>query len=168
VFWVTSGIDIGERRCRNRVGRDWRVSRIGLEESLLLLALVVSSAILPCSASVVPFAGLLSLYKSWLRAKAENIRSARLTTFWMLVSQLAGGVLTILIIPLLRLIAPSGPLGDHRGRRCSSASVCSCRSPSRPRGLEFRLLETNRGPINAMPPMHTDETKPQMNTDEHR
>ena len=52
---------------------------------------------------------LLSLYKSWLRAKAENIRSARLTTFWMLVSQLAGGVLTILIIPLLRLIAPRGP-----------------------------------------------------------
>jgi len=28
---------------------------------------------------------------------------------WMLVSQLAGGVLTILVIPLLRLVAPRGP-----------------------------------------------------------
>jgi len=80
---------------------------VGLEASLLLLALVIPAIFL--LGVVVPFAGLLSLYKSWLRAKAENIRSARLTTFWMLVSQLAGGVLTILIIPLLRLVAPRGP-----------------------------------------------------------
>jgi len=58
---------------------------------------------------VVPFAGLLSLFNSWKAAKARNIRSARVTTSWMLVSQLAGGVLTILIIPLLRLVAPRGP-----------------------------------------------------------
>jgi hypothetical protein len=80
---------------------------MGLEQALVLLALVIPSIFL--LGVVVPFAGLLSLYKSWLRAKAENIRSARLTTFWMLVSQLAGGVLTILIIPLLRLVAPRGP-----------------------------------------------------------
>jgi hypothetical protein len=104
VFWVTRGIDIGGDAGSGSGGLG--VS-IGLEESLLLLALVIPAIFL--LGVVVPFAGLLSLYKSWLRAKAENIRSARLTTFWMLVSQLAGGVLTILIIPLLRLIAPRGP-----------------------------------------------------------
>ena len=104
VFWVTSGIDIGGD---GGTGSGGMGISIGLEESLLLLALVIPAIFL--LGVVVPFAGLLSLYKSWLRAKAENIRSARLTTFWMLVSQLAGGVLTILIIPLLRLIAPRGP-----------------------------------------------------------
>ena len=58
---------------------------------------------------VVPFAALLSLYKSWLIARARGIEAARLATHWMLVSQMGGGVLTILIIPLLRLAAPAGP-----------------------------------------------------------
>ena len=58
---------------------------------------------------VVPFAGLLSLFKSWQEAKARDLPAARRTTLWMLVSQLGGGVLTILIIPLLRLVAPAGP-----------------------------------------------------------
>jgi len=57
----------------------------------------------------VPFAALWSLYKTWLAARAAGIDSARVTTFWILVSQMAGGVLTILIIPLLRLVAPVGP-----------------------------------------------------------
>jgi hypothetical protein len=58
---------------------------------------------------VVPFAGLLSLFKSWQEAKARNLPAARRVTMWMLVSQLGGGVLTILVIPLLRLVAPTGP-----------------------------------------------------------
>ena len=58
---------------------------------------------------VVPLAGLTSLYKSWLLARARGLDAARRTTMWMLVSQMAGGVLTILIIPLLRLVAPRGP-----------------------------------------------------------
>jgi hypothetical protein len=58
---------------------------------------------------VVPFAGLLSLYKSWATARARELRAARISTWWMLVSQMGGGVLTILIIPLLRLVAPRGP-----------------------------------------------------------
>lgn len=58
---------------------------------------------------VVPFAGLLSLFKSWQEAKARGVHAARVTTMWMLVSQLGGGVLTILIIPLLRFVAPAGP-----------------------------------------------------------
>ena len=32
-----------------------------------------------------------------------------MTTAWMLVSQMGGGVLTILIVPLLHLAAPQGP-----------------------------------------------------------
>ena len=59
---------------------------------------------------VVPFAGLLSLYKTWLTARAHGIEPARVTTWWMLVSQMGGGVLTILIVPLLHLVAPTGPL----------------------------------------------------------
>src|SRR5262249_8077498 len=59
---------------------------------------------------VVPFAALLSLYKSWQEAKRDGRDGARVTTLTMLVSQLAGGVLTILVVPLLHLVAPSGPL----------------------------------------------------------
>ena len=58
---------------------------------------------------VLPFAGLLSLYKSWQAAKHRAIASARVTTLSMLISQLAGGVLTILVVPLLHLVAPRGP-----------------------------------------------------------
>ncbi len=58
---------------------------------------------------VVPLAGLTSLYRSWLLARSRGLDAARQTTMWMLVSQMAGGVLTILVIPLLRLVAPRGP-----------------------------------------------------------
>ena len=57
----------------------------------------------------MPFGALMSLYKSWLTAKAAGAEPARVTLFWILVSQMAGGVLTILIIPLLHLVAPTGP-----------------------------------------------------------
>jgi hypothetical protein len=58
---------------------------------------------------VVPFAGLLSLYRSFLVARARDIESARRTTWLMLMSQLGGGVLTILVVPLMRVVAPGGP-----------------------------------------------------------
>jgi len=58
---------------------------------------------------VVPLAGLLSLYKSFLAARAKGVDSARRTTWLMLVSQLGGGALTILVVPLMRLAAPPGP-----------------------------------------------------------
>ena len=58
---------------------------------------------------VLPFAGLLSLYKSWQEAKAEKDDAARVTPLTILISQLAGGALTILVVPLLHLIAPAGP-----------------------------------------------------------
>jgi hypothetical protein len=74
---------------------------------LVLIAVVLPALVL--LGIVVPFAGLLSLFKSWQEAKARGLPAARQTTLWMLVSQLGGGVLTILVIPLLRLVAPAGP-----------------------------------------------------------
>lgn len=79
----------------------------------LILGLVLLGIVLPVIfvlGLVVPFAGLLSLYKSWLTARARGIEAARVTTWLMLVSQMGGGVLTILIVPLLHLVAPRGPL----------------------------------------------------------
>lgn len=78
----------------------------------VVLGLVLLGIVLPIVfvlGLVVPFAGLLSLYKSWRTARARGIESAQMTTAWMLVSQMGGGVLTILIVPLLHLAAPQGP-----------------------------------------------------------
>jgi hypothetical protein len=80
---------------------------VGLSESLVLLVLVLP--VLFVLGLVVPFGALFSLYKSWRAAKAAGVESARITTFGILISQMAGGVLTILIIPLLRFVAPTGP-----------------------------------------------------------
>jgi hypothetical protein len=80
---------------------------VGIPESLALLVLVVPALFVV--GLVVPFTALLSLYKSWLEAKAARDDAARIPTFWILISQMGGGVLTILIIPLLHLVAPTGP-----------------------------------------------------------
>jgi len=58
---------------------------------------------------VLPFAGLLSLYYSVLAARAAGLEQARRPLMGILISQLAGGALAILIIPLLHFVAPSGP-----------------------------------------------------------
>jgi hypothetical protein len=50
---------------------------------------------------VLPFSGIMSLFKSWQEAKAAADVPARTTTFWMLMSQLAGGVLAVLVLPML-------------------------------------------------------------------
>jgi hypothetical protein len=81
----------------------------GMTELLAIAALLVFIPALLVLGIVVPLAGLLSLYKSWLAARVIGAHPARVTTFWMLVSQMGGGVLTILIIPMLRLVAPTGP-----------------------------------------------------------
>jgi hypothetical protein len=77
---------------------------------LLLVAAGFVMAVAVVLGIVVPFAALLSLYKSFLVARARGIESARRTTSLMLISQLGGGVLTILVVPLMRLMAPRGPL----------------------------------------------------------
>lgn len=80
--------------------------QISLAEVLSLLALVIPMIVLV--GIVIPFAGLLSLYKTWQAAKRDGIGAVRMTTFWMLISQLAGGVLTILVIPVLDLAIGHG------------------------------------------------------------
>jgi hypothetical protein len=58
---------------------------------------------------VLPFAGLLSIYNSWLTAKRLQLAAAERPALAILVSQLAGGVLAIVIVPLLHFVLPSGP-----------------------------------------------------------
>jgi hypothetical protein len=79
----------------------------GISEALVLLVVVVP--VLFLVGLVMPFGALMSLYKTWIEAKAAGVEAARIATFWILISQLAGGVLTILVIPLLRFVAPTGP-----------------------------------------------------------
>ena len=81
----------------------------GLGVLLLLAAVAVAGSIIVVLGILVPFAGLLSLYKSFLAARDRGIESARKVTWMMLVSQLGGGVLTILVVPLMRRVAPAGP-----------------------------------------------------------
>ena len=81
----------------------------GMAEGMVLVLLLVVIPLVFVVGLVVPFAALLSLYKTWLEAKAAGVEPARVTTFWILISQMGGGVLTILIIPLLHLVAPTGP-----------------------------------------------------------
>ena len=87
----------------------------GISEGLVLLLLLVVIPTVFVVGLVVPFAALLSLYNSWRAAKAAGIHPAQVTTLWILISQMAGGVLTILIIPLLHLVAPTGPWATIAG-----------------------------------------------------
>lgn len=73
--------------------------------ALLLLVLIPTVFVVTI---VLPFAALLSLYRSWQDAKKTGRDGARVTTLAILLSQLAGGVLTILVVPMLHLVAPSG------------------------------------------------------------
>jgi hypothetical protein len=74
-----------------------------------LSILVVGMPLLVLVGLVLPFAGLLSIYASWLDAKRLGIRNAERPALAMLVSQLAGGILAIIIVPLLHIILPSSP-----------------------------------------------------------
>jgi hypothetical protein len=102
--WMFRGLDV----MGTGSGGLGAVSAEMAEGLAMVLLLVVVPVVLVLGAAV-PFAALLSLYKSWLAARAAGVESARVTTFTILISQMAGGVLTILIIPLLRLVAPTGP-----------------------------------------------------------
>jgi hypothetical protein len=79
----------------------------GMVQAMVLL--LVGVPVLFVLGIVAPFGAVLSLYKTWLTARAASVQRARVTTLWILISQMAGGVLTILIIPLLHLVAPTGP-----------------------------------------------------------
>src|SRR6185295_18528096 len=60
----------------------------GIGEGLVLL--LVAVPLLFVIGLVVPFGALMSLYKTWNETKATGPEAARITTFWILVSQMAG------------------------------------------------------------------------------
>ncbi len=82
---------------------------IDLTETDGLLLLVVGFPTMVLIGIVLPFAGLLSLYKSWLASKRYDDQGARASLFGILIGQLGGGVLSLLVIPLLHFVLPEGP-----------------------------------------------------------
>ena len=110
VLWLTIDVRAALAGAANAAGSGGvGAVSAGVSEMTVLVIALGALPVLFVLGVAVPFGGLLSLYKSWKAAAAAGIESARVTTFWMLISQLAGGVLTILIIPLLRVVAPAGP-----------------------------------------------------------
>ncbi|PYR94810.1 MAG: hypothetical protein DMF84_04060 [Acidobacteria bacterium] len=81
-----------------------------IEASYAVLTVFIGLPAIFVAGIVLPFAGLLSLYYSVLAARAAGFEQARRPLMGILVSQLAGGVLAILIIPLLHFVAPAGAL----------------------------------------------------------
>jgi hypothetical protein len=106
--WLFRGLDMAGLGGLGAVSAD-------MAEELALLLLLVVIPVVFVLGLVVPFAALLSLYKAWVTAKAAHMEAARVTTLWILISQMAGGVLTILVIPLLHLAAPTGPWATIAG-----------------------------------------------------
>jgi len=74
-----------------------------------LLLLVAGFPTMVLIGLVLPFGGLLSLYKSYQAAKRDGIASARATLLGILISELGGGVLSVIIIPFLHIVVPKGP-----------------------------------------------------------
>jgi hypothetical protein len=81
---------------------------MGVSELTILLLIVPLLLLLFVVGLVLPFSGVMSLVKSWQEAKKARDAPARTTTFWMLMSQLAGGVLTVLVLPLLHYAGITG------------------------------------------------------------
>ena len=77
-----------------------------IELGLLVLALI---PVLIVVAVVLPLAGVMSLYRSWQEAKPDARAGDRAATLWMLISQLGGGVLAVLVIPMLHLVGIGPP-----------------------------------------------------------
>jgi hypothetical protein len=90
-------------------GGDDAVGAIGVSMDLTLALLVLLMLpLLFIAGMVLPFGGVMSLFKSWQEAKAAGDAAAQTTTFWMLMSQMAGGVLTIVVVPLLSFVGIRG------------------------------------------------------------
>lgn len=73
----------------------------GVTVSLVLLLIIPGLFLVGL---VLPFAGVMSLFSSWREARKAADAPARITTLWMLISQMAGGVLAALVAPLLHLV----------------------------------------------------------------
>jgi hypothetical protein len=71
----------------------------------VLTAMAVALPLVGFYGVVVPLAGLLSLYKSYAEARAAGKHAPARAAFWMLVSQVSGGILAAILLPLLHMIA---------------------------------------------------------------
>jgi len=84
------------------------VGAVSSVAGLAVLLLLVIPAIVVVGV-VLPLAGVLSLVKSWREATTDRRERDRSATLWMLVSQLGGGVLAILVLPLLHFVGVGTP-----------------------------------------------------------
>lgn len=107
VAWVLSGVLAAAQAIDQSGSGGIGAVSVGVTSLVLLLALPAIFVV----ALALPFSGVMSLFKSWQEAKQAGDEPARLTTFWMLVSQLAGGVLAVLVLPLLHLVGVGAAWG---------------------------------------------------------
>ena len=79
-----------------------------IDDVTVMTGLVFMAVALPLVgmfAIVVPLAGLVSLYKSYLAARDAERQAAARATLWMLISQLGGGILAAILLPLLHMLS---------------------------------------------------------------
>ena len=100
VAWVFSGLMASLQGLEQSGSGGLGAVSSGLAGGVMLLALPAVFVV----ALALPFAALTSLFTSWKEAKQRGDEPARVTTMWMLASQLAGGVLAVLVLPLLHFI----------------------------------------------------------------
>lgn len=79
------------------------------DTGLIAIVVLLSVPLVVLVGVVLPFCGVLSLFKSWQEAKQDGNEPARLVTLRMLISQMGGGVLAVLVLPLLHLIGVGPP-----------------------------------------------------------
>jgi hypothetical protein len=84
------------------------IGAVSVDPVIGLIVLMMLPAVLIVGV-VLPLAGVLSLVKSWQEAKRSANEPARSATFWMLMSQMGGGILAVLVIPLLPLVGIGAP-----------------------------------------------------------
>lgn len=83
------------------------IGAVSPELGLVLLVVIVPALLFV--GALLPLAAVASLVKSWREAGADGRDADRSATLWMLISQLGGGVLAILVLPMLHLIGVGPP-----------------------------------------------------------
>ncbi len=104
--WLAAGYVIGPAITLLMWGMPDSLADLNETQALILLAIGLPAMV--TVGIILPFAGLFSLYKSWLTTTRLNLEAARASLLAILVSQLGGGILSILVIPLLHLVLPEG------------------------------------------------------------
>jgi hypothetical protein len=79
---------------------------LSIEATVLLLLII---PLIFVAGIVMPLAGVMSLFKSWQESGGDGRARDREATLWMLVSQLGGGVLAILVLPMLHRVGIGAP-----------------------------------------------------------